>query len=442
MDKTKIKEIFITYFKENGHKYIPSSNIIPDNDPTLLFTNAGMNQFKSIFLNENIPDKFKNLKRACNYQKCIRAGGKHNDLDDVGKDVYHHTFFEMLGTWSFNDYGKEKAIDMAWDLLINYYKINSDNVYVTYYEGDEKLNIKPDLDTFNFWKKYIPENRIVKGNTKDNFWSMGTLGPCGPCTEIHYDRIGNRNASNLVNQDDPDVLEIWNIVSIEYNMLENGNLIKLDSKFIDTGMGFERLVSILQNKTSNYDTDIFIPIIKIIQKQIGCDEYTGIIKYDINQKDMAYRVLSDHLRTIIIAINDGCIPGSNGRDYIIRKIIRRAIFYGDKLGGKALFLTEISKLVIELFSDFYDLNFDKIITIIKNEETLFEKTLKNGKKILKKYIKNIRKENNTLLSGDLVFKLCTGAGLPIDIIEIICEEQNIRIDIDLYNKLLKEHKNI
>jgi alanyl-tRNA synthetase len=439
MNNKKIKDIFINYFKSKNHVFVPSSSVIPNNDDSLLFINAGMNQFKSIFINEDIPDEFKLLKRACNYQRCIRAGGKHNDLDDVGKDVYHHTYFEMLGSWSFDDYGKEEAIDMAWDLLINYYKINPDNLYVTYYEGDEKLNLSADLETYNFWKKYVSESHIIKGNSEDNFWSMGNIGPCGPCTEIHYDRIGNRNASELVNKDDPDVLEIWNIVSIEYNMLENDNLIKLESKFIDTGMGFERLTSILQNKTSNYDTDIFLPIMEIIQKEIGCERYTGKINDDINHKDMSYRVLSDHLRTMIISINDGCIPGPNGRDYVIRKIIRRSMLFGDKLGAKTLFLADIAKKVINILN-IDELKSYKIIDIIMNEEILFRNTLNRGKKVLKKKIKNLKKNNNKILSGETAFKLYTGVGLPFDIIKIICDEENIIIDTEIYYELLENHK--
>ena len=440
MNNNKIKDIFINYFKSKNHVFVPSSSVIPNNDDSLLFINAGMNQFKSIFLNEDIPDEFKLLKRACNYQRCIRAGGKHNDLDDVGKDVYHHTYFEMLGSWSFDDYGKEEAIDMAWDLLTNYYKINPDNLYVTYYEGDEKLNLSADLETYNFWKKYVSESHIIKGNSEDNFWSMGNIGPCGPCTEIHYDRIGNRNASELVNKDDPDVLEIWNIVSIEYNMLENDNLIKLESKFIDTGMGFERLTSIIQNKTSNYDTDIFLPIMEIIQNEFGCERYTGKINDDINLKDMSYRVLSDHLRTMIISINDGCIPGPNGRDYVIRKIIRRSMLFGDNLGAKTLFLADIAKKVINILN-IDELKSYKIIDIIRNEEVLFRNTLNRGKKVLKKKIKNLKKKNNKILSGETAFKLHTGVGLPFDIIKIICDEENIIIDTEIYYELLENHKN-
>ncbi len=438
MNSNEVRKIFLDYFKDNHHTYVPGCNVIPENDDSLLFINAGMNQFKSIFLDENIPDKFKCLKRACNYQRCIRAGGKHNDVDDVGADVYHHTLFEMLGSWSFNDYGNEEAIDMAWDLLINYYKINPDNLYVTYFEGDSKLSLNEDLDTINFWKKYLPENKIIKGSTKDNFWSMGDSGPCGTCTEIHYDRIGNRDASHLVNKDDPDVLEIWNIVSIGYNMKDNCKLENLNKKFIDTGMGFERLVSILQKKTSNYDTDIFTPIIEIIENETNVGKYTGQIDNDIGFKDMSYRVLADHLRTIIISINDGCIPSSNGRNYIVRKILRRAIFYGNKLSPDENFLSRIASKVIKVVSQNYKINSSNVINIIQDEELLFNRTLKNGKKLLNKHIKRERLKN--ILNGDIIFKLNTGAGLPLYIIEIICKEHNINIDYDNYYKLLKKHK--
>ncbi|CRG85397.1 alanine--tRNA ligase, putative [Plasmodium relictum] len=449
MTSEEVRSTFINYFNKKNHTIVESSSVVPYNDSTLLFTNAGMNQFKKIFLgNVDKNSDLGKLKRAVDTQKCIRAGGKHNDLDDVGKDVYHHTFFEMLGNWSFGDYFKEESIEYAWDLLTNVYKINPDRLYVTYYGGDPNLPTCPeDTETKKIWSKYLDEKRILPFGIKENFWEMAETGPCGPCSEIHYDRIGNRDASNLVNKDDPSVLEIWNIVFMQYNKDENRNMNKLPFPCIDTGMGLERITSILQNVSSNYDTDLFQPIFKQIKELFDyLPEYRGKVNEEDKDKiDTAYRVISDHIRCVTIAISDGCIPSNEGRNYVIRRIIRRAIRFGKQvfnIKSNVLWFYKLVDSVCQILGNsFKDLQNEKKINYIKNtikqEEIIFNKTLEKG---VDQFHKIIKKSSNRLFSGKDAFDLYTSYGFPLDLIEIMCEEKNFKLNIEEFNYLFKKHQ--
>ncbi|KAM0930122.1 hypothetical protein ACQ4PT_001182 [Festuca glaucescens] len=295
-----------------------------------------MNQYKPIFLGTAAPDSpLGRLRRACSTQKCIRAGGKHNDLDDVGKDTYHHTFFEMLGSWSFGDYFKEEAIGYAWELLTQVYNLPAHRIYATYFGGDDEAGLAPDTESREMWLKHLPADRVLPFGCKENFWGMGDTGPCGPCTEIHFDRVGNRDAAHLVNKDDPSCIEIWNLVFIQFNRDSDGTLKPLPAKHVDTGMGFERLTSILQNKASNYDTDVFVPLFDAMYAAlkpaagVGTQPYSGKVgSEDVDKVDMAYRVVADHIRTLCFAIADGSRPGREGREYVLRRILRRAVYFG------------------------------------------------------------------------------------------------------------------
>lgn len=441
-----VRETFMNYFKDQEHRFVPSSPVIPYDDPTLLFANAGMNQYKPIFLGTVDPaSDFYTLKRAHNSQKCIRAGGKHNDLEDVGRDSYHHTFFEMLGNWSFGDYFKKDAIRYAWELLTVVYGIPGDRLYVTYFEGDDKQKLEPDLEALELWKAVgVPVDHILPGNAKDNFWEMGDQGPCGPCSEIHYDRIGGRNASSLVNQDDPDVLEVWNLVFMQFNREQDGSLKSLPAKHIDTGMGFERLVSVLQDCRSNYDTDVFLPLFSGIQEITGARSYTGKFgAEDVDGVDTAYRVLADHVRTLTFALADGGVPNNEGRGYVLRRILRRGARYARKYMNYPIgdFFSRLAPTLIDQVKDMFpevakDPAF--LFEILNEEEASFAKTLDRGERLFEKYADAATKSGTKTLDGKQVWRLYDTYGFPVDLTELMAEEKGLSIDGPGFEKAKQE----
>ncbi|AOA63652.1 Alanine-tRNA ligase [Komagataella phaffii] len=432
----KVRSTFFDFFKSKDHTYVPSSSVIPYDDPTLLFTNAGMNQYKPIFLGTVDPSSdFATLKRATNSQKCIRAGGKHNDLEDVGRDSYHHTFFEMLGNWSFGDYFKKEAIGYGWELLTKVYGLEKERLYVSYFGGDAGLGLEPDLEAKEYWKALgVAEDHILPGSVEDNFWEMGDQGPCGPCSEIHYDRIGGRNAASLVNQDDPDVLEIWNIVFIQFNREADGSLKPLPSKHIDTGMGFERLVSILQNVRSNYDTDVFDPLFTKIQEITGVRPYSGHFgKEDMDGIDTAYRVLADHVRTLTFSLADGGVPNNEGRGYVLRRILRRGARYARKYMNYPIgkFFSQLAPALIEQVKETFpevDKNFDTIAEILDEEEASFSRTLDRGERLFEQYAIIASKTPEQTLAGRDVWRLYDTYGFPVDLTRLMAEETGLKID--------------
>ncbi|KAI4999073.1 hypothetical protein ZWY2020_059826 [Hordeum vulgare] len=441
-----VRQVFIDFFRSRAHTLWPSSPVVPFEDPTLLFANAGMNQYKPVFLGAADPDSpLGRLRRACNTQKCIRAGGKHNDLDDVGKDTYHHTFFEMLGNWSFGDYFKDQAIAYAWELLTQVYKLPTDRIYATYFGGDDKAGLAPDTDSKDIWLKYLPTERVLPFGCKDNFWEMGDTGPCGPCTEIHFDRIGNRDAASLVNNDDPTCIEIWNLVFIQFNREADGTLRSLPAKHVDTGMGFERLTSILQNKMSNYDTDVFMPLFDAIHKLAGAgiQPYSGKVgSDDVGKVDMAYRVVADHIRTLSFAIADGSRPGNDGREYVLRRILRRAVHFGhQKLMAKQGFFSSLVDVFVRVMGDvFPELkdNEKNIKDIIKEEEASFESTLAKGYERFKKAADAVKENGGTVLSGQDAFVLWDTYGYPIDLTEVMAVDFGLSVDMEGFNIAMEE----
>ncbi|MBL9032731.1 MAG: alanine--tRNA ligase [Phycisphaerae bacterium] len=458
-----IRRVFIEFFRakpsaRDGHAFVPSSPCVPHDDPTLLFTNAGMNQFKPIFLGTADPaSELGKLKRAVNSQKCIRAGGKHNDLDDVGKDTYHHTFFEMLGNWSFGDYFKKDAIAWSFELLTKVYGIAPDRLYATYFGGNLDLGLEPDEETKQLWLQFLPARHVLPGSMKDNFWEMGETGPCGPCTEIHFDRIGGRDASKLVNTGDPDVLEIWNNVFIQFNREAGGKLRLLPAKHVDTGMGLERLVSVLQNKRSNYDTDIFAPLFAAIQRATGFSRpYAGKLGADdTGNVDTAYRVIADHIRTLTFAITDGATPSNEGRGYVLRRILRRAVRYGRQvMNAKTGFFASLVPAVVERMGGaggFPELkkNPQRVIDILKEEEESFGRTLDRGIKLFDdaatrastaRQAAGAGHKDFAVVSADDAFKLYDTFGFPIDLTQQMAEERGLRVDLAGYERLMEEAK--
>ncbi|MEN9523735.1 MAG: hypothetical protein RL065_2112, partial [Bacteroidota bacterium] len=381
MTSAEIRQQFLDFFKSKGHTIVPSAPIVVKNDPTLMFTNAGMNQFKDMFLGNKKPID----KRVADTQKCLRVSGKHNDLEEVGVDTYHHTMFEMLGNWSFGDYFKKEAIEWSWELLTKVYKIDADRLYVTIFEGDAKENLARDEEAYQHWLSVgVPAERIKNGNKKDNFWEMGDTGPCGPCTEIHYDGRSEeerkaKSGYDYVNSDNPQVIEIWNNVFMEFNRKADGSLEKLPAQHVDTGMGFERLVRVMQGKQSNYDTDVFSGTIQAIEKIVQLN-YAA----DDTKESIAFRVLADHIRTVCFAIADGQLPSSNGAGYVIRRILRRAVrYYYTFLNYEQPLLFQLVPIIAKQFENvFPELNQQKdfVAQVIREEENAFLRTLDNGLK--------------------------------------------------------------
>lgn len=432
MTSAQIRTAFLDFFKSKGHHIVPSAPMVIKNDPTLMFTNAGMNQFKDIFLG-NSPVKY---PRIANTQKCLRVSGKHNDLEEVGIDTYHHTMFEMLGNWSFGDYFKKDAIAWSWELLTEVYKLSKDRLYVTVFEGDSKENLAFDQESYDHWKKVIAEDRILRGNKKDNFWEMGATGPCGPCTEIHIDLRSDEerkkvDGKELVNASHPQVIEIWNNVFMEFNRKADGSLDKLPAQHVDTGMGFERLCMAMQGKTSNYDTDVFQPMIQFIALNSG-------VKYGAAEKtDIAMRVMSDHIRAIALAISDGQLPSNNKAGYVIRRILRRAVRYGFTfLNLKEPFLNKLVPILAEQFKDVFPelkAQQDFVIRVITEEENAFLRTLDTG-------IKKFEEYKGKNVDGKFAFELFDTFGFPIDLTELMARERGMDVDMAGFNKCLDEQK--
>ena len=439
MTANELRKHFLSYFEEKKHKIFPSAPMVVKDDPTLMFTNAGMNQFKDLFLgNSPIVNK-----RIADSQKCLRVSGKHNDLEEVGHDTYHHTMFEMLGNWSFGDYFKEEAIAWAWDFLTETLKIEKERLYVTIFEGDETEMLAPDNEAKKIWEKHIDKNQILNGSKKDNFWEMGEQGPCGPCSEIHVDIRSDKerkekDGKELVNRDHPMVIEIWNLVFIQYNRKANGKLEKLSQQHVDTGMGFERLCMVVQGKKSNYDTDIFQPIIQSIASLSGK-------KYqEKGDTGIAMRVIADHLRAVCFAIADGQIPSNNKAGYVIRRILRRAIRYAfTYLGQKEPFIHKLVPVLVQEMGNAYpELNAQKaIITkVIEEEEATFLKTLATGIRLLDQRIQDLKRTNKAKLPGTVAFELYDTYGFPLDLTGLILKENSLSTDEDAFHEEMEKQK--
>ena len=442
----EVRNTYIEFFKGKGHTFVPSSSVVPLNDPTLMFANSGMNQFKSIFLCTVDPNSdFAKLKRAANSQKCIRAGGKHNDLDDVGKDNYHHTFFEMLGNWSFGDYFKEEAIAWAWELFTEIYKLDKSRFYVTYFEGNKDFNLQPDHETKKIWEKYLAPERILPGSMKDNFWEMGDVGPCGPCTEIHYDRLGGRDAASLVNKDDPTVLEVWNLVFMQFERKSKSELVPLPANHVDTGMGLERLTSILQDKMSNYDIDLFQEIFVGIEKHANSRPYEGKMgAEDVDGHDTAFRVIADHIRMLSMAIADGQKPGPEETGYVLRRVLRRAVRFGSEvLNAPTGFFHKLVPYVVSTLGDSFPSlkqNQVEISKVLKYEEQLFARTLQNGLRKFNNIVSKMEKNAVAEFSPEDAAHLFTTFGFPVDLTRVKVEEKRLKLNEDAVKELLENEK--
>ena len=436
----EIRNSFKKFFESKGHTIVPSAPMVIKDDPTLMFTNAGMNQWKDIILGTRAPEP----RRRADTQKCLRVSGKHNDLEEVGHDTYHHTMFEMLGNWSFGDYFKEGAIDMAWEYLVDVLKLNPEDLYVTVFEGDPTEGLERDDEAAGYWLKYVPADHIINGNKHDNFWEMGDTGPCGPCSEIHVDsRPAEEKAKGvpgreLVNKDDPQVIEIWNLVFMQYNRKADGSLEKLSMNVIDTGMGFERLVRMLQGKHSNYDTDIFQPI---IQQE---ENITGLKYGEKEEVDVAMRVCADHLRAVAFSIADGQLPSNAKAGYVIRRILRRAVRYAYTfLNQREAFLYKLLPVLIEEMGDSFPelpAQRDLIGRVMKEEEDSFLRTLDRGINLLNSAMDELKANKQTVLDGTAAFRLFDTYGFPLDLTELICRENGFTVDEEEFNKEMQKQK--
>jgi alanyl-tRNA synthetase len=440
MTAKEIRESFKKFFESKEHLIVPSAPMVVKDDPTLMFTNAGMNQFKDIILGNATPK----CRRQADSQKCLRVSGKHNDLEEVGHDTYHHTMFEMLGNWSFGDYFKKEAISWAWEYIVDVLKIDPKDLYATVFEGSPEEGLSRDDEAAGIWEQFLPKDHIINGNKHDNFWEMGDTGPCGPCSEIHVDSRSEEEKAKvpgreLVNKDHPQVIEIWNLVFMQYNRKADGSLEGLPAKVIDTGMGFERLVRTLQGKTSNYDTDVFQPLIKVLGDMAGC-------KYgEDEKKDIAMRVVVDHLRAIAFAIADGQLPSNAKAGYVIRRILRRAVRYGYTfLGQKEAFIYKlVPTLVDEMGDAFPEIGAQQklVMKVMQEEESSFLRTLENGIKLLQGVIDETKAAGRTEIAGDKAFTLFDTFGFPLDLTELICREQGLTVDEKGFDVCMQEQKN-
>ena len=446
MNSKDIRAAFFSFFNAKNHSIEKSAPMVVKDDPTLMFTNAGMNQFKDIFLEFEIPKN----KRVANTQKCLRVSGKHNDLEEVGVDTYHHTMFEMLGNWSFGDYFKKEAIEWSWELFVKVYKIDKSKLYVTVFQGDEKDGTSFDKESYEFWENLLPKDRILKFGKKDNFWEMGTQGPCGPSSEIHVDlrndeEILKTPGKDLVNKDHHQVVELWNLVFIEFNRNSDGLLTPLKNKYVDTGMGLERLAMVLQSKNSNYDTDIFKPIIDSLESISNKKYISSNSEVLDNKVNIAFRVIVDHLRAVSFSITDGQLPSNTGAGYVIRRILRRAIRYGYQfLNLKEPFIYELVPSLVNNFDGvFQDLSLqeDFIKKIIQEEEISFFRTLSSGIKRMEEIVKSQKKQLKDTVSGRLAFELYDRYGFSLDLTQLIASENNLKIDTLEFNECLNEQKN-
>ena len=452
MTAKEIRESFKKFFEQKGHVIVPSAPMVIKDDPTLMFTNAGMNQWKDIILGTRQPEP----RRRADTQKCLRVSGKHNDLEEVGHDTYHHTMFEMLGNWSFGDYFKEGAIDMAWEYLVDVLKLNPEDLYVTVFEGDPTEGLERDDEAAGYWLKHVPADHIINGNKHDNFWEMGDTGPCGPCSEIHVDsrpaeeKKNGKPGRELVNQDDPQVIEIWNLVFMQYNRKADGSLEKLAMNVIDTGMGFERLVRMLQGKHSNYDTDIFQPIIRVEEQLTGLKyttyEEEAETPSDAKQEqvNVAMRVCADHLRAVAFSIADGQLPSNAKAGYVIRRILRRAVRYAYTfLGQREAFLYKLLPVLVEEMGDaFPELKAQQqlIGRVMKEEEDSFLRTLERGINLLNGAMDELKAHQQTVLDGASAFRLFDTYGFPLDLTELICRENGLTVNVDEFDAEMQKQK--